>query len=90
MSIATPLPGVRRKLAAFSALSVVALAAGLPGWTVAALTLTSLAIPVAVGVAGGRPLLRELLGLPTSGGAGRWAAPHRRAPASARAARRWS
>ncbi|MEV4712666.1 hypothetical protein [Micromonospora sp. NPDC049374] len=56
-----PLSRVRRKLAVFSGLSLVALAVGLPGWSVAALVLTSLAIPVAVGMAGGGNLLRQLL-----------------------------
>jgi hypothetical protein len=66
-SVATPrlvpLSRTRRKLAVFTALTVVALAAGLPGRTVAALALTSLMIPVAVALAGGRVLLRELLRL---------------------------
>jgi hypothetical protein len=64
-SVATPglvpLPRTRRNLAVFATLTVVALAAGLPGWTVAALALTSLAIPLAVALAGGTTLLRELL-----------------------------
>ncbi|MFI7577720.1 hypothetical protein [Micromonospora sp. NPDC049497] len=64
-SVATPdlvpLSRTRRKLAAFATLTVVAFAAGLPGWTVAALALTSLAIPLAVALAGGEALLRELL-----------------------------
>ncbi|MEH0936419.1 hypothetical protein [Micromonospora psammae] len=51
--------GVRRKLFAFAALTVVALLLGLPAPTVAALALVSLAIPVAVVVGGGR--LRQLL-----------------------------
>ncbi|MGW4500200.1 hypothetical protein ACWENR_16500 [Micromonospora sp. NPDC004336] len=61
MSVAVPLPRVRRKLAAFVVLTGVAAAAGLPGWTVAALALTSLAIPLAVAVAGGGALVRDLL-----------------------------
>ncbi|MGN9810947.1 hypothetical protein ACTMSW_16495 [Micromonospora sp. BQ11] len=56
-----PIPRTRRKLAVFATLTVVALAAGLPGWTIAALALTSLAIPLAVALAGGGALLRELL-----------------------------
>ncbi|MBQ1047215.1 hypothetical protein KBX50_01800 [Micromonospora sp. C51] len=56
-----PMSRVRRKLAAFSGLSLVAVAVGLPGWSIAALVLTSLAIPVAVGLAGGGSLLRQLL-----------------------------
>ncbi|MFD1084466.1 hypothetical protein [Micromonospora andamanensis] len=51
----------RRKLVAFSGLSLVALAVGLPGWSVAALLLISVAIPAAVGLTGGGSLLRELL-----------------------------
>ncbi|WP_143728343.1 hypothetical protein [Micromonospora cremea] len=64
-SVATPtlvsLSRTRRKLAIFTALTVVALVAGLPGWTIAALALTSLTIPLAVALAGGRNLLRDLL-----------------------------
>ncbi|MEV2239360.1 hypothetical protein [Micromonospora sp. NPDC049891] len=56
-----PLSRVRRKLVVFSGLSLVALAVGMPGWSVAALVLISVAIPVAVGLAGGSGLLRELL-----------------------------
>ncbi|MFI6264826.1 hypothetical protein [Micromonospora sp. NPDC051006] len=56
-----PVTRTRVKLVVFAALTAVALAAGLPGWTVAALALTSLAIPLAVALAGGRPLLRDLL-----------------------------
>ncbi|NGM13051.1 hypothetical protein [Verrucosispora sioxanthis] len=52
---------VRCKFAVFSGLSLVAAAVGLPAWSVAALVLTSLAIPVAVGLAGGGGLLRQLL-----------------------------
>ncbi|MFG3707239.1 hypothetical protein ACGF7U_21290 [Micromonospora sp. NPDC047670] len=61
MSVAVPMPRVRRKLVVFAALTGVAALAGLPGWTVAALALTSLAIPFAVAVAGGGAQVRELL-----------------------------
>ncbi|WP_433384821.1 hypothetical protein [Micromonospora sp. KLBMP9576] len=61
MSVEVPLTRVRRKFVVFAALAVVAALAGLPGWTVAALALTTLAIPFAVTVAGGAGLARELL-----------------------------
>ncbi|MGK5740871.1 hypothetical protein [Micromonospora sp. URMC 103] len=61
-----PIARTRVKLVVCAALTAVAATAGLPVWTVAALALTSLAIPLAVGLAGGGPLLRELL-LPASG-----------------------
>ncbi|MFG2008632.1 hypothetical protein ACGFNF_06105 [Micromonospora sp. NPDC048868] len=52
-------------------LTGVAAVAGLPGWTVAALAPTCLAIPLAVAAAGGAGLARELLRpqrRPTRGG----------------------
>ena len=61
MSVAIPLARTRRKLLVFAVLTGVAAVAGLPGWTVAALALTCLAIPLAVAVAGGTGLARELL-----------------------------
>ncbi len=54
-------PSVRRKLVVFACLAVVAVLAGLPGPTVAALVLTTLAIPVAVLAGGGGGSLRELV-----------------------------
>ncbi|MFC4020114.1 hypothetical protein ACFOW4_19510 [Micromonospora sp. GCM10011542] len=60
-AIVVPLPRVRVKLLVFAALTVVAAAAGLPGRLVVALALTSLAIPLAVLVAGGGRAARELL-----------------------------
>ncbi|TDC29854.1 hypothetical protein E1211_25255 [Micromonospora sp. 15K316] len=56
-----PIARTRVKLAVCGALTVVAVTAGLPAWTVVALALTSIAIPVAVLLAGGAPLLRQLL-----------------------------
>ncbi|MFD0786702.1 hypothetical protein ACFQZ8_22620 [Micromonospora azadirachtae] len=56
-----PIGRTRVKLAVSGALTVGAVIAGLPAWTVGALALTSIAIPVAVLLAGGGPLLRELL-----------------------------
>ncbi|MEW2384275.1 hypothetical protein AB0873_19595 [Micromonospora sp. NPDC047707] len=56
-------PRARRKLVSFAALAVVALLAGLPGPTVAALVLTTVAIPLAVAVGGGGGPVRELLAL---------------------------
>ncbi|MGC4806458.1 hypothetical protein [Micromonospora sp. DT233] len=56
-----PLGRTRIKLAVFAALAALAAVTGLPGQTVAALALTSLAIPVAVALAGGGGLLRALL-----------------------------
>ncbi|MEH0974733.1 hypothetical protein V6U77_26720 [Micromonospora sp. CPCC 205546] len=74
MSVAIPIARARRKLVVFAVLTAVAVVAGLPGWTVAALALTCLAIPLAVAVAGGPGLARELLrprrGAATSGGLG--------------------
>ncbi|RKN30672.1 hypothetical protein [Micromonospora musae] len=61
-----PVARTRVKLAVCAALTVVAVIAGLPAWTVAALALTSIAIPVAVLLAGGARLLWELL-LPPPG-----------------------
>ncbi|MEU4681252.1 hypothetical protein [Micromonospora sp. NPDC023737] len=61
-----PIARTRVKLAVSGMLTVGAVTAGLPAWTVAALALTSIAIPVAVVLAGGGPLLRELL-LPVPG-----------------------
>ncbi|MFC3502237.1 hypothetical protein ACFOOK_14860 [Micromonospora krabiensis] len=60
-----PVARTRIKLVVFAAATIVAAAVGLPGPAVAALALTSLAIPLAVVLAGGAPLLRELL-LPPS------------------------
>ncbi|MEU2666249.1 hypothetical protein [Micromonospora sp. NBC_01740] len=71
MSVAIPIARTRRKLLVFAVLTGVAAVAGLPGWTVAALALTCLAIPLAVAVAGGGGLARELLRpqrRPTGGG----------------------
>ncbi|MFC0505845.1 hypothetical protein [Micromonospora costi] len=56
-----PIARTRVKLVVCAALTAVAVTAGLPGWTVAALALTCLAIPLAVVLAGGGPLLRRLL-----------------------------
>ncbi|MGC4763684.1 hypothetical protein ACLQ20_12595 [Micromonospora sp. DT46] len=72
MSVAIPIARTRRKLLAFAVLTGVAAVAGLPGWTVAALALTCLAIPLAVAVAGGAGLARELLRpqRPATGGGG--------------------
>ncbi|MGC5331740.1 hypothetical protein [Micromonospora sp. DT62] len=61
MSVAIPIARTRRKLLVFAVLTGVAAVAGLPGWTVAALALTCLAIPLAVAAAGGAGLARELL-----------------------------
>ncbi|SIR71027.1 hypothetical protein [Micromonospora avicenniae] len=61
-----PIARTRVKLAVSGALTIGAVTAGLPAWTVAALALTSIAIPVAVVLAGGGRLLRELL-LPVPG-----------------------
>ncbi|MEV0879272.1 hypothetical protein AB0I85_15740 [Micromonospora echinofusca] len=68
MSVAIPPARARRKLVVFAILTGVATVAGLPGWTVAALALTCLAIPLAVAVGGGAALARELL-RPTRGAA---------------------
>ncbi|RLP96545.1 hypothetical protein [Micromonospora sp. CV4] len=51
----------RVKLVVFAGLTLLAAAAGLPGRVVVALGVISLAIPLAVAVAGGRRLARELL-----------------------------
>ncbi|MFF4874498.1 hypothetical protein [Micromonospora sp. NPDC000668] len=56
-----PLARTRMKLVVFAALTVLAAAAGLPGRIVVALAAISLAIPLAVGIAGGGRLARELL-----------------------------
>lgn len=61
MSVAIPLARARRKLVVFAILTGVATVAGLPGWTVAALALTCLAIPLAVAVGGGTGEVWELL-----------------------------
>ncbi|MFG1779867.1 hypothetical protein ACGFIR_26520 [Micromonospora sp. NPDC049051] len=61
MSVAVPIVRTRRNLLAFAVLTGVAAVAGLPGWTVAALALTCLAIPLAVALGGGAGPLRELL-----------------------------
>ncbi|MGN9767238.1 hypothetical protein ACTMS2_18985 [Micromonospora sp. SD12] len=61
MSVAIPIARTRRKLLVFAVLTGVAAVAGLPGWTVAALALTCVAIPLAVAVAGGAGGVRELL-----------------------------
>ncbi|MEH1101643.1 hypothetical protein [Micromonospora sp. CPCC 205561] len=68
MPIPVPIARVRRKLVVFAALTGVAALADLPGWTVVALGLTSLAIPLAVTAVGGAALTRELL-LPRRGAA---------------------
>ncbi|MGK5519491.1 hypothetical protein ACSNN9_09050 [Micromonospora sp. URMC 107] len=68
MPVAIPIARARRKLVVFAVLTGVAALAGLPGWTVAALALTCLAIPLAVAAAGGAGLARELL-RPTRGAA---------------------
>ncbi|MGS2615046.1 hypothetical protein ACVCAH_11045 [Micromonospora sp. LZ34] len=59
-----PVARTRVKLLVFTTLTVVAGLAGMPGPTVAALALISLAIPLAVALAGGAGLLRDLLGPP--------------------------
>ncbi|GIJ11507.1 hypothetical protein ACFFMR_17715 [Micromonospora andamanensis] len=64
----------RRKLVVFGGLSLVALPVGLPGWSVVALLLISVAIPVAVGLTGGGSLLRELLRPRPGADAERWRA----------------
>ncbi|MGQ5261662.1 hypothetical protein ACTWLT_12955 [Micromonospora sp. ZYX-F-536] len=56
-----PLSRTRVKLVVFAALTLVAAAAGLPGRIVVALAAISLAIPLAVAVAGGGRLVCELL-----------------------------
>ncbi|MEV4464835.1 hypothetical protein AB0J51_14555 [Micromonospora echinofusca] len=61
MSVATPIARTRCKLLVFAVLTGVAAVAGLPGWTVAALALTCVAIPLAVALAGGVDEVRELL-----------------------------
>jgi hypothetical protein len=58
---AVPLPRIRVKLLVFAASTVVAAVAGLPGLLVVALALTSLAIPLAVALAGGGRAAQELL-----------------------------
>ncbi|MEG3636931.1 hypothetical protein [Micromonospora palythoicola] len=68
---------IRRKLAVFSGLSLVAAAVGLPAWSVAALVLTSLAIPVAVGLAGGGSRVRQLLRPGSNPGGGENRSPER-------------
>ncbi|PWU51922.1 hypothetical protein DLJ47_20175 [Micromonospora sp. S4605] len=66
-----PVARTRVKLLVFIALTGLAWFAGLPGPTVAALALTSLAIPLAVAVAGGGGLVRVLLRVPARPAAGR-------------------
>lgn len=56
-----PVARTRVKLLVFSTLTVVAGLAGMPVPTVAALALVSLAIPLAVALAGGAGPLRDLL-----------------------------
>ncbi|MEV5695143.1 hypothetical protein [Micromonospora globbae] len=56
-----PIARTRVKLAVCAALTLAAVGAGMPVWTVVALALTCAAIPLAVALAGGGPLLRELL-----------------------------
>ncbi|PWR04991.1 hypothetical protein DKT68_29450 [Micromonospora acroterricola] len=56
-----PLPRTRVKFLVFAALTVLAAVAGMPGRIVVALAAISLAIPLAVAVAGGRRLARDLL-----------------------------
>ncbi|MGW3604080.1 hypothetical protein [Micromonospora sp. NPDC005161] len=56
-----PVARTRMKLAVFAGLTLLAAGAGLPGRIVVALAVISLAIPLAVAVAGGGRLARELL-----------------------------
>ncbi|MEO3929845.1 hypothetical protein ABGB07_39220 [Micromonosporaceae bacterium B7E4] len=56
-----PLGRTRRNLGALTVLTVGAALTGAPLWTVLVLALTCLAIPAAVGLHGGSPLVRALL-----------------------------
>ncbi|MDO3705335.1 hypothetical protein Q3W71_27050 [Micromonospora sp. C28SCA-DRY-2] len=59
-----PVGRTRVKLLVFTVLTGLAWLAGMPGPTVAALALTSLAIPLAVALGGGAGLLRDLVRVP--------------------------
>ncbi|MGI5150637.1 hypothetical protein ACQEVC_30510 [Plantactinospora sp. CA-294935] len=56
-----PLGRTRRNLGALTVLTAGAALTGAPLWTVVVLALTCLAVPAAVGLHGGSPLVRTLL-----------------------------